>query len=122
MQRLVGDDGKGGDAAQRRCYSVLTSWFPDSSISAPTRPPLHQEAAVSDRRLQFSSVVCRSGKRKRSASGSTKAGVEATAGLARLITTVPHCRLIHALRRGCYSLLSGGSHSGGGGLLRRTGA
>ena len=55
MQRLVGDDGKGGDAAQRRGYSVLTSWFPDSSVFAPTRPPLHQEAAVSDRRLQFSS-------------------------------------------------------------------
>ena len=30
MQRLVGDDGKGGDAAQRRGYSVLTSWFPGS--------------------------------------------------------------------------------------------
>ena len=49
-------------------------------------------------------------------------GVEATAGLARLHTTVPHCRLIHPRRRGCCSLLSGGSRSGGGRLLRRTGA
>ena len=49
-------------------------------------------------------------------------GVEATAALARLHTTVPHRRLIHLLRRGCYSLLSGGSRGRGGGLLRRTGA
>jgi hypothetical protein len=44
----------------------LVSWFPDSSIFAPTRPPLHQEASVSDRRLQFSSVVCLAGKKKSS--------------------------------------------------------
>ena len=72
----------------------------------------------------FPPVVCLAGKRKKSASGSTRAGVEATAELARLHTTVTHCRLIHLRRRGCYSLLSGGSRSrsGGGRLLRRTGA
>src|SRR4029453_6905787 len=74
-----------------------------------------ERVAISDRRLQFSSGRLPAGKRKRSASGSTRAGVEATPGLARLHTTGPHSILIPLRSRGCYSLLGGGGRRGGGG-------